>query len=373
MSDRVDCVVIGAGVIGLAVGRALALSGREVVVIERNAHIGEETSSRNSEVIHAGLYYPTGSLKARLCVAGKAMLYDYCERRQVRHRRCGKLVVASSADQLDTLAGIADCARRNGVVDMQELDAHAIARREPEVAGVAALLAPSTGIVDSHALMLALEGDIEAAGGIVAVRTTVRRIDVGRDAVRLRLVSHDEESELLATTVVNAAGLGAGLLAADCAGVDNYATPPIHFAKGNYFRYQGASPFRSLIYPLPTDGGLGIHATLDLGGRLRFGPDVEWVEAIDYAVTVDRKSAFAESIRNYWPGLNENLLVPGYAGIRPRLAGPAQAWADFRIDVAAAGPGRQLIHLLGIESPGLTAALALAEEVQRRTGLARAR
>lgn len=368
MTDRVDCAVIGAGVVGLAIGRALAQSGREVIVIEGNARIGEETSARNSEVIHAGLYYPTGSLKARLCVTGKHLLYDYCEAKQILHRRCGKLIVATTAGQRGQLHEIAARARHNGVDDLELLDADEIARRQPAVSGIAGLWSPSTGIVDSHAFMLALEGDLDAAGGLVATHSMVRRIDVDADAVRLLIRSHDEDSELLATTVVNAAGLGASALARKATGTPDYKVPPTHFAKGSYFLYHGPSPFRSLVYPLPVDGGLGIHATLDLGGKLRFGPDFEWIDTIDYAVSSQRKAAFAESIRRYWPALDEALLEAGYAGIRPRLAGPGEAWADFRIDLAAANDARQLLHLLGIESPGLTSALALAKEVRDRLG-----
>lgn len=366
MSERVDCAVIGAGVVGLAVGRALARSGREVVVIERNAGIGEETSSRNSEVIHAGLYYPSGSLKARLCVAGKTMLYDYCRERQVPFNGCGKLIVATAKSQLGRLGQIVAQAAKNGVDDLVELDRAGIERREPAVEGLAGLWSPSTGIVDSHALMLALEGDLERADGIVATKTTVTGIEVASDAVRLKLDADGDESELSAATVVNAAGLGAGELAALCTGQGGYAAPPVCFAKGNYFIYGGRSPFGSLVYPLPVDGGLGVHATLDLAGRLRFGPDVEWVETIDYTVDENRRGAFAESIRSFWPGVDETLLAPGYAGIRPKLSGPGSAPADFRIDVAASGASRQLVHLFGIESPGLTSVLALADVVRDR-------
>lgn len=371
MSDRVDCAVIGAGVIGLAIGRALAMAGREVVVLERNAHFGEETSSRNSEVIHAGIHYPPGSLKAKLCVRGKTKLYAYCESRHILYKRCGKLIVATEETHRDGLARIADQARRNGVGDLIELDRRGIARYEPAVRGIAGLWSPSTGIIDGHALMISLAGDLESADGLIATRTEVRSISVGTESIRLDLTSEDQEGELAATTVVNAAGLAAARLAGTCLGTDGYAAPRAHFAKGNYFLYNGPSPFRSLVYPLPVDGGLGVHATLDLGGKLRFGPDVEWVDAIDYTVDSGRKAAFAESIRHYWPALDPDDLVPGYAGIRPRLAGPGGSWADFRIDVAAAGTGRQLIHLLGIESPGLTATLAIADAVTRRIEAAR--
>lgn len=366
MSEQVDCVVIGAGVVGLTVGRALAESGREVVVLDRNAGIGEETSSRNSEVIHAGLYYPTGSLKARLCVRGKLMLYDYCEARQVPYRRCAKLIVATDASQSGRLDTLAAQAATNGVDDIERIGAEELHRREPAIEGVAALVSPSTGIIDSHALMLALQGDIEAADGIVATQTTVRAIHVTDDAVGLAIESDGEESRLEARTVVNSAGLGAVELAARCTGSDFSEVPKGFFAKGSYFIYAGATPFRTLVYPLPVDGGLGIHATLDLAGKLRFGPDVEWIDTIDYSVDAKRGAVFAESIRTYWPSIRAEDLVPGYAGVRPKLSGPGQPPADFRIDVAASGSSRQLVHLFGIESPGLTAALAIAEEVERR-------
>jgi L-2-hydroxyglutarate oxidase LhgO len=361
MSDHVDCVVVGAGVIGLAVARAMAMAGREVIVLERNANIGEETSSRNSEVIHAGIYYPTGSLKARLCIAGKAMLYDYCNAKQVPFRRSGKLIVATDTSQLDRLDRIAAQAASNGVDDLVRIDQAELGRREPEVAGVAALWSPSTGIVDSHALMLALQGDLETAGGVVATRAEVTSIRTGNGAIGIETRSDDEAGRLTATTVINAAGLEAVDLARRS---DQVADVPImRLAKGNYFSYSGKSPFETLVYPLPVDGGLGIHATLDLGGRLRFGPDVEWIDAIDYSVDETRHEAFAASIRTYWKGFDETNLVPGYSGIRPKLSGPGEAPADFRIEVA---PDRRLVHLFGIESPGLTAALAIAEEVRRR-------
>jgi L-2-hydroxyglutarate oxidase LhgO len=366
MSDRVDCVIIGAGVVGLAAGRVLAESGREVIVLDRNGGIGEETSSRNSEVIHAGLYYPTGSLKARLCIAGKRMLYAYCEARHVPYRRCGKLIVATEDAQLPRLDSIAAQAATNGVDDLERIDAAELERREPEVEGVAGLWSPSTGIIDSHALMVALQGDIEAADGIVATKTTVRSIHVADRAVRLGTESDGEAGEIVARTVVNSAGLEAVRLAALSTGTDAGNVPQGFFAKGSYFIYAGATPFRTLVYPLPVDGGLGIHATLDLAGKLRFGPDVEWTDTIDYSVDAKRREAFAESIRIYWPGVDADELVPGYSGIRPKLAGPGQPPADFRIDLAATGPARQLVHLLGIESPGLTSALALAEEVRNR-------
>ncbi|MGD8339341.1 MAG: NAD(P)/FAD-dependent oxidoreductase [Gammaproteobacteria bacterium] len=366
MSEAVDCVVIGAGVVGLAVGRALAGAGREVIVLERNADIGEETSSRNSEVIHAGLYYPTGSLKAKLCVTGKALLYAYCDRRQIAYQRCGKLIVATDAARLASLDAISEQAARNGVTDLERIDQAELKRREPAVAGAGALWSPSTGIVDAHSLMLALQGELEAAAGVVATQTEVRGLRVTDSGIHMDIRSGDDESELVARTVVNSGGLGAVDLAKRCQGVETGAIPRQYLAKGNYFIFSGKSPFHALVYPLPQDGGLGIHATHDLAGKLRFGPDVEWIEAIDYTVDPDRRARFAESIRQYWPALEDEELVPGYAGIRPKLAGPGEHAADFRIELAAADSSRQLVHLLGIESPGLTAALAIAEEVAER-------
>lgn len=373
MSERVDCVVIGAGVVGLAVGRALAEAGRDVVVLERNGRIGEETTARNSEVIHAGIHYARGSLKARLCVDGKRQLYEYCERKRIPHRRCGKLIVAADGTSPARLLRIIGQAEANGVTDLEWLDVAALARREPAVRGAAALWSPSTGIVDAHALVQALAGDIEAAGGVIATGSEVQRLAVVPDAIRLDIRSRGDASQLEAATVINAAGLGAGPLAVCASGTDGPFPPPIRFAKGNYFLYEGTCPFTALVYPLPVDGGLGIHATFDLAGRLRFGPDVEWVEHIDYAVQAERRGAFAEAIRSYWPALDEARLVPGYAGIRPKLVGPGEAPADFRIDLAAGGARRQLMHLLGIESPGLTSALAIADHVAERVAMAAGR
>lgn len=370
MSDRVDCVVIGAGVVGLAIARELAGAGREVVVLEQNAAIGMETSSRNSEVIHAGLYYATGSLKARLCVTGKSMLYDYCERRQVPVRRSGKLIVATEDAQLDRLDKLAHKARQNGVDDIERIDEAELKRREPRVRGVAALWSPSTGLIDSHALMIALQGDLEAADGIVATQSRIRGVHVNDDGISLKVQSGDEQSELIATTVINSAGLDAVALARQCTGVNIEDLPKGFLAKGNYFVYDGKSPFRTLVYPLPVDGGLGVHATLDLGGKLRFGPDVEWVDTVDYSVDESRRDLFAASIRNFWPAIRPEDLLPDYAGIRPKLAGPGEPAADFRIEVAAAGRKRQLVHLLGIESPGLTASLSMAIEVRHRVDAA---
>jgi len=366
MSEQIDCAVIGAGVVGLAVARALALAGREVIVLEKNGGIGEETSSRNSEVIHAGLYYATDSLKARLCVQGKAMLYAYCEDRNIPFRRTGKLIVAGSEAQLGRLDSIVRQAASNGVGDCIRIDRTELERREPAVVGAGAMWSPSTGIIDSHALMQSLQGDLEAADGMLALQSRIESIAVRDDGIHLGVESDGEHTELLARTVVNSAGLGAVRLARESAGTPDYTAPVLHLARGHYFIYSGKSPFSTLVYPLPEDGGLGIHATLDLAGRLRFGPDVEWIDAIEYSVDPARREHFARAIRTYWPSLHDDELVPGYSGIRPKLSGPGESAQDFRIDVAAGDARRQLVHLLGIESPGLTASLAIAEEVGLR-------
>lgn len=362
MTESVDCVVIGAGVVGLAVARALAMRGREVLVLEAEEAIGTGTSSRNSEVIHAGLYYKPGSAKARLCVEGKQRLYDYCESRGVGHRRCGKLVVATDQEQVQVLEKIAATARANGVDDLRRLSAGEAMAMEPAVSCLAALLSPSTGIVDSHGLMLALQGDIEEAGGVVACRSPVRRGHCERDAIRLE-VGADETTELVAQTVINSAGLEAQQLSRRLQGIPPASIPPTVYAKGSYYVLQGKAPFQHLIYPVPITGGLGVHLTLDLAGQARFGPDVEWVEELDYNVDPGRAESFYGVIRRYWPGLPEGALRPGYAGIRPKLSGPDAAVADFLIQGPQAHGVRGLVNLYGIESPGLTSCLAIAEQV----------
>ena len=352
----VDTVVVGAGVVGLAVARALARSGREVLILEREAAFGTGTSARNSEVIHAGIYYPAGSLKARLCVAGRAMLYDYCASRGVPHRRCGKLVVAADAPDADALDGIAARARANGVDDMERLDADALRDLEPEIVGIRALLSPSTGIVDSHALMLSLLGEAEAAGASLATRAPVERVGSEPDGAYRVEVGGEEPTTLRARELVNCAGLDA------CGFVPERARA--RYAKGNYFRLAGRAPSARLVYPVPEPGGLGVHLTLDLAGQARFGPDVEWVDAPDYAVDPARADGFYAAVRRYWPGLPDGALLPDYAGVRPKLVlGGADATDFVMLGPAEHGaPGR--IDLLGVESPGLTACLALAERVR---------
>ena len=364
VSEFIDSVVIGAGVVGLAVARALALAGRDVVVLERHARIGEETSSRNSEVIHAGIYYPAGSLKARLCVDGKALLYRYCEARGIEHRRCGKVIVAVDDAQLARLDALRAQAVANGVHDLERLDGAALRRLEPAVHGAAALWSPSTGILDVHALMLAYRADLEAAGGTVVTSAECLAGTAEAAALRLTVSSGGSTSELSARVVVNATGLGATRTAKALLGAAP-AIPETRFAKGNYFAYAGPNPFRHLIYPLPVVGGLGIHATLDLAGRLRFGPDVEWVDNLDYEVDPARAADFAAAIRTYWPAVDAAALEPAYAGIRPKLHGATGTAADFWIEETPLPGAARLVHLVGIESPGLTASLAIGDHVAR--------
>lgn len=365
--DRVGCIVIGAGVVGLAAARALALRGAEVVIVERGAAIGTETSSRNSEVIHAGIYYPAGSLKARLCVAGRRMLYDHAAARQVPHRRCGKLIVATSAGQVATLDAIRAGAEANGVT-LQPLTAAQAQAMEPALACHAALLSPETGIVDSHALMASLLADAEAAGAMLSLGTSVVRIDRDGGGFVVHTLSGGEGFALAADRVVNAAGLWASEVAAGVEGLDPAHVPPTRYARGSYYAVPGRAAFSRLVYPVPEPGGLGVHLTLDLGGAMRFGPDVEWIESIDYRVNPSRRAHFETEIRRYWPGLPADALAPTYCGIRPKLSGPQEPAADFRIDGADTHGIAGLVNLFGIESPGLTASLAIAELVADRLG-----
>lgn len=368
--ETVDAVVIGAGVIGLAVGRALAMRGLETVVLERANAIGTGTSSRNSEVIHAGLYYPVGSLKARLCVSGRERLYAYCETHAIAHRRCGKLLVATGDAQRGRLALIQTQATQNGVHDLRPLDAAQLRTLEPELNAVAGLHSPSTGIVDSHGLMLAMQGDLQAHGGALAVLSPVVSID-SRGAMHVLRVGGSAPMELAARLVVNAAGLWAPAVAATVEGFAPQHVPQAHYAKGNYFSLAGRAPFTRLIYPMPEDAGLGVHLTLDLAGQARFGPDVEWIapgspEAIDYHVDASRADVFEADIRRYWPGLPAGALQPAYSGVRPKLQGSGSAPQDFMLQGPAEHGVPGLVNLFGIESPGLTASLALADEVLSR-------
>ena len=363
--DEVEAVVVGAGVIGLAAARALALAGHEVVVLERAYTIGFETSSRNSEVIHGGLYYPQGSLKATACVEGRERLYAYCAEHGVPHARLGKLIVATEEAELPGVEKIEEAARANGVDNLEWLSASEAQRLEPELNCVAALLSPSTGIIDSHALMLAYQGEAQAAGAFVAFRSPVLSGRVRNDGFQLD-VGGDEQTTIRCRILVNAAGLLAPALARAIDGVPPDSIPPAYFCRGVYFTLSGRSPFRRLIYPVPVPGGLGVHITLDLAGQARFGPDVEWIEGIDYAVDPRRGDAFYAAVRRYWPGLRDGALQPGYAGIRPKISSPTEPAADFVVQGPETHGVPGLVNLYGIESPGLTASLPLADEVLRQ-------
>ena len=360
--DRVECIVIGAGVVGLAVARALALRGREVIVLERHDVIGSEVSSRNSGVIHAGLYYPNGSLKARACVAGKHALYEFCVSHGVAHARTGKLVVATESDQLDAMDALMERARRNGVEDLVRLGPQEVRELEPEVRCTGALLSPSTGIIDVHEYMLALEGDAEANGAMVALESPCLGGALRDDGIRID-VGGDEPVSLVSDVVVNAAGLGAQGVARSIEGLAPTNVPPLHYAKGNYFHLTGRSPFRHLVYPMPSDAWLGVHVGLDLGNRCRFGPDLHWVDALDYDVDTSRIESFYASIRRYYPALRDGALLPDYTGIRPKIYGPGETAPDFVIQGRETHGIDGLVNLFGIESPGLTSSLAIAEEV----------
>ena len=368
--DTVDCVVVGAGVVGLAVARRLAMAGREVVVLERADAIGTETSSRNSEVIHAGIYYPKGSLKAQLCVAGKQFLYRYCADRGVPYDNCGKLIVATDQEQIATLAGIRQKAADNGVHDLEFWEAERAIALEPALRCTAALLSPSTGIVDSHGLMLSLQGEAEAHGAMLALKSPLQALRRVADGFELQ-VGGDVPMRLHARGVVNSAGLHAVQLAARFEGLPPMALPQPYWARGHYFACPGKPAFSRLVYPMPDEAGLGVHVTLDLGGQMRFGPDVQWIPlaepgAEDYRVAPARVEPFAEAIRRYWPGLPDGALQPAYAGIRPKISGPGQPAADFVIQGPAEHGVAGLVNLFGIESPGLTASLAIADHVARQ-------
>lgn len=359
--EQVDSVVIGAGVVGLAVARALARTGHEVLVLEAASVIGSGTSSRNSEVIHAGIYYPKGSLKARLCVQGKALLYDYCLAHGVSHRRCGKLIVATAAEQVAQLEQIRQKAMDNGVTDLVLLSQAELEALEPDLRCQAALLSPSTGIIDSHGLMLALQGDLEQASGWVVLNTQVLRAVCGVSGIELVL---SDGMRLSSRTVVNAAGLQAPALAARFDGLDPAHVPPAFYAKGHYFSLRGRAPFSHLIYPVPEEAGLGVHLTLDLGGQAKFGPDVQWVgPADDLSVDPARGDGFYAEVRKYWPALPDGALHPAYSGIRPKITGPGAPAADFWIQGPATHGVAGLVNLFGIESPGLTSALAIGHHV----------
>lgn len=361
--DEIDCAVIGGGVVGLAVARALALAGREVLVLESEGAIGTGTSSRNSEVIHAGIYYPQGSLKAKLCVEGKQLLYAYAAERGVPHQRCGKLIVATSPEQAGQLEAIQQKAAANGVDDLVLLTAQQAIAMEPQLHCVAALHSPSTGIVDSHALMLSLLGDLENAGGMLALKSPITRAECGDGAI---VLAAEDGTVLRCRSVVNAAGLGAPALARRFEGLPPSSVPKEYFAKGNYFTLSGRAPFGRLVYPVPEPGGLGVHLTIDLGGQAKFGPDVQWVSSPgELVVDPSRGEGFYSEVRKYWPALPDGALIPGYAGMRPKISGPGEPAADFMIDGPASHGVPGLVNLFGIESPGLTSSLAIGLYVAR--------
>ena len=366
VADEVECVVVGAGVVGLATARALALAGQHVLVLERAHTIGFETSSRNSEVIHGGLYYPAASLKARCCVIGRERLYPYCRNNGIP--QIGKLIVAAKEDEIAGVERIAETARMNGVDDLQWLTATQAQCLEPELDCVAALLSPSTGIIDSHALMLAFQGEAEAAGAMVVLRTPVLSGRVRADGFDLA-IGGDEPTCIRCRCLVNAAGLYAPALAQAIDGVPRETIPPAYFCRGVYFSLAGQAPFRRLVYPVPPPGGLGVHITVDLAGQARFGPDVEWISEVDYTVDPARGDAFYAAIRTYWPRLRDGALQPGYAGVRPKISGPKEPAADFVVQGPKTHGVPGLINLYGIESPGLTASMPLADEVVRQLTL----
>ncbi|QFR34968.1 FAD-dependent oxidoreductase [Ancylobacter sp. TS-1] len=363
----VDCVVAGAGVVGLAIARALALKGREVLVLEATGLVGSETSARNSEVIHAGIYYAPGTLKARLCVEGRHALYAYCAARGVPHRNCGKLIVAASPAETERLGAIDAHARACGVDDLAPLTGARARALEPALNAEAALLSPSTGIIDSHALMLAYRGDLEDAGGMIAFNAPILSGEVTAEGFALD-VGGAEPMRLSCTHFINAAGHGAVPLARALRGIPAEAVPDAWFCKGSYFTLSGRAPFSRLVYPVPEQAGLGVHLTLDLGGQARFGPDTEWVDGLDYAVDPARGEKFYAAIRRYWPALPDGALNPAYAGIRPKIVPAGAPAADFRIDGPAEHGVPGLVQLFGIESPGLTASLAIADRVAEKLG-----
>jgi L-2-hydroxyglutarate oxidase LhgO len=360
--ERVQCIVVGAGVIGLAVARALAARGREVVVLESETHIGTSVSSRNSGVIHAGIYYEKDSLKARFCVQGKHALYRFCEEHGVSHARIGKLIVATDAAQLPALEKLWDRARGNGVDDLEYLTPDQVTALEPAVRCAGALLSPSTGIVDAHEYMLALQGDAEKGGVVVALGTPYVRASVRGDGLRVQAGGADP-MRLDCDSMVNCAGLGAQAVAGSIEGLASETIPPLHPAKGNYFQLNGACPFRRLIYPMPDAAWLGVHVGLDLAGRCKFGPDMHWVDELDYDVDEAQAPAFYASIRRYWPELPDGALQPDYTGIRPKIYAKGEAARDFYIQCADEHGVPGLINLYGIESPGLTSAIAIGDYV----------
>ncbi|MDA1089692.1 MAG: NAD(P)/FAD-dependent oxidoreductase [Proteobacteria bacterium] len=363
MTDTVDTIIIGAGVVGLAVARRMAMAGHETIVLEAENAIGTGISARNSEVIHAGIYYPQGSLKGKLCRPGRDALYDYCASHGIAHKRLGKLIVATAADEIDALDALLAKAEANGVEDLQRLSAAEAQALEPQLACFGAIASPSTGILDSHAYMLALQGDAEANGGVIALGSPFVGGTIEDDGAITVRAGGKEPMHLRCRHFINAAGLGANAVAAGLDGFASGTIPPLFYAKGNYFTLRGKSPFQRMIYPVPVAAGLGTHSTLDLGGQTKFGPDVEWVETPDYSVDANRAGKFHTAIRRYWPGLPDGALHPGYAGVRPKLVAQGETRGDWVIAGPESHGAAGVVHLYGIESPGLTASLAIADYV----------
>lgn len=358
----IQCIVIGAGVVGLAIARKMALLGYATLVVEENEAIGMGISSRNSEVIHAGLYYTPGSLKAKFCVQGKQMLYQYCAEKGIEHRRLGKLLVATEESQLAKLAKIKATAEANGVLDLRYLSAQEAQAMEPALHCVQALFSPSTGIVDSHGLMLALQGDAENHGAQCVFHSPLLSVDI-HDGLFYCQFGGEEATEISTEILINAAGLNAPTLARQFHGLDSRFIPQAYYCKGSYFTLSGRSPFSRLIYPMPSESGLGVHLTLDLGGQAKFGPDTQWIDSIDYSMDERRGDSFYQAVRQYWPDLADGALQAGYTGIRPKIVGPHEAAADFMISGPREHGIPNLVNLFGIESPGLTSSLAIAEYV----------
>ncbi len=363
MTPDVETIVVGAGAVGLAVAHALAQSGREVMVLEQHALIGSETSSRNSEVIHAGIYYPPGSLRATLCVRGKELLYRFCAEHGVPHARCGKLLVATHENQLPKLLAFKETAARNGVTDLEHIGGNAARDLEPELSCVAALISPSTGIIDAHSFMLALEGGIEAHGGSVVLRCPVERIERTPQGHFSLTTGGDAPGVITCASLVLSAGLHATKLAATLDFGNGYKPPETYFAKGQYYALSGRSPFTRHIYPLPDGAWLGLHATVDIGGRCKFGPDIEWTPEIDYSFQPEKLAKFLDFIRSYYPGLDASRLHADYTGVRPKLYREGEPVPDFAVHGAGTHGLDGLVALYGIESPGLTASLAIGELV----------
>jgi L-2-hydroxyglutarate oxidase LhgO len=363
MADSVECVVVGAGVVGLAVARAMAMRGHEVVVLEQAEGIGTEVSSRNSEVIHAGIYYPTGSLRARLCVEGRHRLYDYCASHGVPHKRVGKLVVATEPAEIPALEKIRALSHANGVADVDFIEPAAARKLEPELSCIAALISPSTGIIDSHRLMLAYQGDAEDHGAMLAFHSRVLGADKRNDGYRLQVDNAGARVEIDCRILINSAALGAQRLAEGCDFLDPALIPKLWPAKGCYFTLLGKPPFERLIYPAPHSTHLGVHVTLDMGGQVKFGPDAEYVTELNYDVDPRRADVFYATVRRYYPGLQDGALQPGYAGIRPKIQPPGRPAPDFVIQGPAVHGHAGLVNLFGIESPGLTASIAIAERI----------